>query len=175
MVVEPAYLVVARFLRAHGLKGDALVASLTDDPETVLGAGRRLVEVDEAGVSVGAGLVVSRSRLLRQGWLLGFREIETRTALEQRGLKYLGARREELRPLKPNAMYLHEIPGAQVVDRGEVIGIAREVVGGPGAELLVVEAKGREHLIPFRAPILRKLDRAARRIEVDLPPGLLEL
>ncbi len=172
---EPEYLVVARFLRAHGLKGDALVASLTDEPGTVLAAGRRLIEVSEQGDGIGLGVTVARSRRQQGGWLLGFREIETRTALEQRGLKYLGARREELRPLKPDAMYLHEIPGAQVVDRGEVIGIAREVVGAPGAELLVIEANGREHLIPFRAPILKRLDRVGRQIEVDLPPGLLEL
>ena len=172
---EAAYLVVARFLKPHGLKGEALVASLTDDPETVLAVERRLAEVDEAGVAVGRVLSVARSRLVRHGWLLGFHEIESRTALEQRGLKYLGARREELRPLGANAMYLHEIPGAQVVERGEVIGVARELVGGPGVELLVVEAHGKEHLIPFRAPILRRLDRAARRIEVELPPGLLEL
>ena len=172
---EPAHLVVARFLRAHGLKGDALVASLTDQPDAVLGVGRQLIEVNEGGDAIGAGLTVSRSRQTGRGWLLGFSEIDTRTALEQRGLKYLGARREELRPLGPNAMYLHEIPGAQVVERGEVIGVAREVVGEPGAELLVMEAGGKEHLIPFRAPILRRLDRATRQIEVELPPGLLEL
>ena len=44
-----------------------------------------------------------------------------------------------------------------------------------GAALVVVDGGGREHLIPFRAPIVTRLDRAARRIEVDLPPGLLEL
>lgn len=174
-MAEPAYLVVARFLKAHGLKGDALVESLTDEPETVLAAGRRLIEVDERGDGVGSPLTVTRSRRQKGDWLLGFREIESRTALERRGLKYLGAHREELKPLHPNAMYLHEIPGAQVVERGEVIGIARELVGTPGAELLVVESQGREHLIPFRAPILKRLDRAGRRIEVDLPPGLLEL
>jgi ribosomal 30S subunit maturation factor RimM len=72
-------------------------------------------------------------------------------------------------------MYRHEIPGAEVVADGQVIGIARELVGAAGAELLVLEVQGREHLIPFRAPIVQRLDRAARRIEVVLPPGLLEL
>jgi len=175
VVEEPDHLVVARFLKAHGLKGDALVESLTDDPRTVLAAGRRLVEVDEAGVVIGEGLTVRHSRPQGGHWLVGFHEIQGRTALEQRGLRYLGARREGLRPLKPNAMYWHEIPGAQVVERGVVIGVAREVVGAPGAELLVVDARGKEHLIPFRTPILKRLDRLARRIEVDLPPGLLDL
>ena len=68
------------------------------------------------------------------------------------------------------------VPGAEGVGGGgEVIGVARDLAGPAGAELLVVEARGKEHLVPFRAPIVRRLDRAARRIEVDLPPGLLEL
>ena len=169
------HLVVARFIKAHGLKGAALVESLTDDPERVFEAGRRLAEVDERGEVVGRELTVSRVRPMGSGWLLQFREIDSRTALEGQGFAFLGAPREALQALGPNAMYLHEIPGAQVVAGGEVIGIARELVGQAGAELLVMEAGGREHLIPFRAPIVRSLDRAARRIEVDLPPGLLEL
>ena len=172
---EPAFLVVARILKPHGLKGEALVESLTDQPETVLAVGRRLTPVSDRGEDVGSSLTVARSRRQKGGWLLGFVGIESRADLEQRSLRYLGARREELRPLQPNAMYRHEIPGAQVVERGAVIGVARELVGATGAELLVVEANGREHLIPFRAPILKGLDRAGRRIEVELPPGLLEL
>lgn len=169
------HLVVARFIKAHGLKGAALVKSLTDDPESVFAAGRRLVEVDEQGEVVGGELTVGRGRPMGDGWLLQFKEMDSRTALEARGFRYLGAPREELQALGPNAMYLHEIPGAEVVADGAVIGIARELVGEAGAELLVMEAGGREHLIPFRAPILKKLDREARRIEVDPPPGLLEL
>ncbi len=172
---EVAHLVVARFLRAHGLKGAALVVALTDEPEVVFGAGRRLVEVDETGAVVGAELTVTRGRPLGEAWLLQFGEIASRTELEERALRYLGAPRSELRALGPNAMYRYEIPGAEVMEAGAVIGIARELVGTPGAELLVIEAQGREHLIPFRAPIVIGLDRAARRIEVALPPGLLEL
>ncbi len=172
---EAAHLVVARFLKPHGLKGEALVASLTDSPDEVFRVDRRLVEVDQAGAVIGGDLTVVRGRSLGERWLLQFREIGSRTLLEERRLEYLGAPRTELRTLKPNAMYLHEIPGAEVVAGGEVVGIARELVGPPGAELLVIEANGREHLIPFRAPILKGLDRAARRIEVELPPGLLEL
>jgi 16S rRNA processing protein RimM len=169
------HLVVARFIKAHGLKGAALVASLTDDPGSVFEVGRRLAEVDQQGEVVGRELTVSRARPMGDGWLLQFEGIESRTALEGQPFQYLGAPRETLKPLAPGAMYRHEIPGAEVVSGGAVIGIARELVGSAGAQLLVMEAGGREHLIPFRAPILRRLDRAAHRIEVDLPPGLLDL
>lgn len=72
-------------------------------------------------------------------------------------------------------MYLHEIPGSIVVEAGVEIGIAKEIVGVPGGSVLVVERDGREHMIPFRDPIVKRLDRKNRRIEVVLPPGLLEV
>jgi 16S rRNA processing protein RimM len=175
------HLVVARFVKPHGLRGAAVVEALTDEPEGVFAVGRRLVEVDAAGEVVGGGeggggeLTLARARPFKRGWVLTFAGITSRTLLEARRLQWLGAAREELRTLGSGAMYLHEIPGAELVEGGEVIGVARDLVGPAGAELLVVEAGGKEHLIPFRAPIVRRLDRAARRIEVVLPPGLLEL
>jgi 16S rRNA processing protein RimM len=169
------HLVVARFLKPHGLRGEAVVEPLTDQPEQVFEGGRRLVEVDAAGEVVGGAVTLVRARPLGRGWLLAFEGLTSRTLLEARGLHWLGAPRTALRPLGPGAMYRHEIPGSQVVAGGEVIGVVRDLVGPSGGELLVVEGQGKEHLIPFRAPIVTRLDRAARRIEVDLPKGLLEL
>jgi 16S rRNA processing protein RimM len=173
--VAAAHLVVARFLKPHGLRGDAIVESLTDEPQRVFDVGRRLVEVDAAGEVAGGTLTLTRARPFKGGWVLGFAGVTSRTLLEARELHWLGAAREELRTLGSDAMYLHEIPGSEVVADGEVIGVARDLAGPSGTELLIVEGRGKEHLIPFRAPIVRRLDRAARRIEVDLPPGLLEL
>jgi 16S rRNA processing protein RimM len=170
-----AHLVVARFLRPHGLRGEAIVEPLTDEPEHVFAVGRRLVEVDAAGEVAGGTLALTHARPQRGNWVLGFAGVTSRTLLESRKLHWLGAPREELRTLGPDTMYLYEIPGSEVVADGEVIGVARDLAGPSGAELLIVERRGKEHLIPFRAPIVRRLDRAARRIEVDLPPGLLEL
>jgi 16S rRNA processing protein RimM len=169
------HLVVARFVKPHGLKGEAVVEPLTDEPERVFAVGRRLALVDDAGEVAGGALTLARARPFGSRWLLAFEEVGSRTLLEARGLGWLGAPRGELRTLGSDAMYLHEIPGAEVVAAGEVIGVARDLAGPAGAELLVVEAGGKEHLIPFRAPIVIRLDRVARRIEVDLPKGLLEL
>jgi len=170
-----SHLVVARFLRAHGLRGEAVVASLTDDPQGVFVPGRRLAAVSAEGQPSGPEWTLSRARAFGAGWLLAFGEVTSRTALEALRLGFLGVRREELRALPEGAMYLHEIEGAEVVVEGRVIGRARDVVGVSGAEVLVVEGEDREYLIPFRPPILKRLDRVQRRIEVDPPAGLLDL
>ena len=74
-------------------------------------------------------------------------------------------------------MYIHEMPGVSVRVGGEIIGrVIRlvEVAGGEG-DLLAVDVGGREILVPFRRPIVTRVDREAREIELDPPGGLLEL
>jgi ribosomal 30S subunit maturation factor RimM len=62
-----------------------------------------------------------------------------------------------------------------VVVGGETIGVVKALARGPGQDLLVIDIAGREQLVPFRKPIVKRVDRAARQIELDPPPGLLEL
>jgi 16S rRNA processing protein RimM len=173
--VEAAYLVVARFRKPHGLKGEALVISMTDEPEDVFVPGRLLVPVTDQGVPIGESVTISRARPFHRGWLLAFEGVDDRSVLDQWSGWHFGVRVEELRPLDEREMYVHEVPGAKVVERGVEIGVAKEIVEGPGGSLLVIEREGREHLIPFRAPIVVKLERESRTIEVALPPGLLEI
>ena len=173
--MEATHLVVARFLKPHGLRGAALVEPLTDEPETVFEVGRRLWRVDTEGRVVGDPLVVRRSRAFKAGWLLELEDCDSRTALEREALMWLGAPRTELLAPGPEAMYLHELIGAVVME-GEVrIGVVSAVVGGKANPLLAVDVGGREQLIPFRRPIVRSLDRAGRRVMVELPPGLLDV
>jgi 16S rRNA processing protein RimM len=60
-----------------------------------------------------------------------------------------------------------------------LLGVVREVQFPgeeiPGTPLLVVETPQGELLIPFAEDICRRIDPAARRIEVHLPEGLREL
>jgi 16S rRNA processing protein RimM len=57
----------------------------------------------------------------------------------------------------------------------EYIGDVTDIVGGGGAQLLQIGSGKEETLIPFAESIVKKVDLAARRIEVELPEGLLDL
>ena len=172
---EATYLAVARFRKPHGLKGEAVVFHLTDEPDAVFVPGRVLVPVDNEGRPMGVEVVIHKARSYQRHWLISFEGITDRMVLESwRGVT-LGADRSELRAPDEGEMYLHEIPGSHVVENDVTIGIAKEIVGVPGGSVLVVERDGKEHLIPFRDPIVKRLDRKNKRIEVVLPPGLLEV
>lgn len=172
--MEAGYHVVARFAKPHGLKGEAIVHPLTDRPDAVFVAGRRLMPVDDAGRPAGASLTVERARRYHRRWLLKFREVGDRTALEGRGLAALGVAAAELPP--PAAgLGAHEVAGAAVLRGDTRVGTATALIPIPGGVLLAVAVEGREVLVPYRAPIVVRVDPSRREIEIDPPEGLLEL
>jgi 16S rRNA processing protein RimM len=173
--MEAAYLAVARFRKPHGLKGDALLWVLTDEPERVFAVGRELTPVDESGQRIGTPLVIEHERRYHRHWLVKFRGVGSRSELDRWEQMLLGVPSEELTPPGDNEMYEHEMPGVDVVVDGHVVGSVAELLDAAGGKLLVVDLGGKEVLVPFREPIVRKLDRAARRIEIDPPPGLLDV
>lgn len=174
-MADPAYLAVARLRKPHGLKGEALCWVLTDTPERVLVRGRRLVPVDASGRAIGDALEIERSRAYHRQWLLKFVGVNDRTTIEGWKEQLLGVAIEELEPPLEGEMYEHELEGAVVRVGARVIGRALGLVDLPAGRLLVVEVEGREVLVPFRRPIVSRLSRAERAIELDPPAGLLEL
>jgi 16S rRNA processing protein RimM len=174
--VEGGYLAVARLKKPHGLKGDAVIWALTDDPHEVLVAGRALTPIDAAGQPLGEALVIERSRPYHRQWLVKFERIDDRSTLEGWQQRLFGVKRSELRPPDNHELYVHEVPGTDVVVAGEVVGRATGLVDLPGGgRLLEVDVAGRSVLVPFRRPIVTDVDRAARRITIDPPAGLLDV
>ena len=172
----PAYLAVARFDKPHGLKGEALLFALTDDPGDVFLAGRALVPLDADGQPAGTPVTIVRAKAYHRQWLFRFEGVADRTTLDQwpRALTF-GVPTGELKPPRNDQFYRHEIAGVAVVVRGEAVGVVKALARVPGGDLQVIDVAGKERLVPFRKPIVKQVDRAARRIEPDPPPGLLEL
>ena len=178
-MVTPTHLAVGLLKKPHGVKGDVLVYPLTDAPEQVFTVGRRLTVLDGQGQPTGKSLEVTVARDYHRAWLLHFRGIEDRTALEQMRERFLGIPAGEGRELAEGEFRLHELEGMTVVlreDRSQVIGPVHTVYEAPQGYLLGVRTEaGKEHLIPFTPAVVRRVDRAARQIQITPPPGLLEL
>ena len=172
----PAYLAVARLDKPHGLKGEALVFALTDDPDDLFVEGRALVPLDALGQPAGDAVKIERARRYHRRWLFKFQGVSDRTALEQwpRALRF-GVPSGELKPPRNDQLYRHEIAGVAVIVGGETVGVVKGLARVPGGDLFVIDVAGREQLVPFRKPIVKRVDRAARQIELDPPAGLLDL
>lgn len=172
----PTHLAVGLLKKPHGVKGDALVFPLTDEPEAVFRVGRILAVLDRQGRPTGAEVVVERSREYHRAWLLHFEGMDARAALDALRERYLGLALGEVRPLTDGEFYIHELVGLTVaVHGGEVVGEVKAVIEAPQGWLLSVAGGAREHLIPFRAGVVRRVDRGARLVEITPPEGLLEI
>jgi len=170
-------LTVARVRRAHGLAGEVLVQAETDDGADVFRPDRRFEVRAPQGAEVRfRELTLTGSRPHRGGFLLRFREVANReTAEELRGAELL-LDRDELRPLEDDEYFLHELVGLEVLDAEYgSLGPILEIYDTAGQVLASVKSEGGEKLLPLRPETVRRVDREARRIEVSMPSGLLEL
>jgi 16S rRNA processing protein RimM len=83
---------------------------------------------------------------------------------------------EQRTQLKTGEAYVSDLVGCSVVTGGFEVGVVADVQFGAGeAPLLVLKRGTEEFLVPYAGEFLRKADLETRRIEVELPEGLLEL
>lgn len=172
---DDRHLVVGRLRKPHGLKGDVAVFPLTDEPEVVLAPGRSVWLVGIDGVVSGGPLEIERSRGYHREWLVKFRGYDGREALEPMRGQFLGAPASMLRPPDADEVYIHELAGFAVRREDETpLGVVTDVYELPAGLTIEVQGPKREFLLPFRSEFVKMVDRAARRLTVALPDGLID-
>lgn len=172
-----SWVIVGRIRRAHGIRGEILVESLTGSPEIVFAAGRRLFAGNTRGETAPppTAVHVESAEPFQQGYRLRLTEIPDRTSAEQWNGRYLVLPADELPPPEEGDVFLRDLVGLSVErPSGEVIG---EIVAW--YELpqgLVIEvSRGRETvLLPYRDPFVQTVDVSNRRLVLEPPEGLLE-
>jgi 16S rRNA processing protein RimM len=178
-VQAPELRLVGRVRRAHGIRGELVIEPLTDAPDAVFAPGRRVFAgtVDGDPAPDGRELVVEESRPFKGGgWIVAFVGIDDRNEAERWRERYVLAPVAELEPIGDDQVYLHDLLGMVVeLDASrDVVGDVIDVYELPQGVMLDVRREKGTVLIPFRSEIVTEVDRAARRILISPPEGLLE-
>jgi 16S rRNA processing protein RimM len=162
---------VGRVLRPHGVHGEVVVAVLSDVPGRFAAGSRLLAARDGGAVQT---LVVQASRPHKSGAQVKFEGVDDRDAAEAlRGLA-LEVERSRVPQAEPGTYYYYELLGCRCRDGGRDLGEVVDLVEDGGGLLLIVAAGDQRVPVPFVESFLRGIDVAARRIDVELPPGLLD-
>jgi 16S rRNA processing protein RimM len=151
---------VGRIAKAHGVRGDLLVA-LTSERTSRLDPGSRL-DTDR-----GPLVVVSSSP--HQGrWIVRFEGIDDRdTADRWRGVVLKAEPMDD--DTDPDALWVHELVGAAVVlTDGTEVGRVAEVEANPASDLLVLDGG-------TLVPVAFVTDHEPGKVVIDPPDGLLDL
>jgi 16S rRNA processing protein RimM len=177
-VTSPEYAIVGRVRKAHGIRGELVVETITDAPDAVFASGRRVFAGTADGeLARGAPtLTVTASRPFREGLLVAFDEIRDRTAAELWRERYLLVPIGELTPPAEDEVYHHELIGMRVerLD-GSFVGEVEGLYELPQGLMLEVRPTGRPTVIlPYRPEVVTGVDVGRRVVTVDPPEGMLD-
>ena len=175
---DTEFITIARVAKTQGRKGEVAADLHTDFPQK-FAERKRLFALLKDG---------SRRELQvedhwpHKGWMvLKFAGVEDMTSAEALIGSELQIPLAERAQLDEGATYISDLVGVKVFDTsaevGEVfIGEIGDVQFGSGeAPMLVVKVGEKEVLVPYAEAFIKRLDVSGKRLEMELPEGLLEL
>jgi 16S rRNA processing protein RimM len=184
----PAWVWLARIRHPQGRKGEVFADILTDFPEKFTERHRLWLLSEPAPAAPprppAAPLEVELIAhwLHKGGIVLHFAQIDSISAAETLKGLIVAIPQSERAPLADDEVYVADLIGCTLIDVagpspvpiGKIEDVDR--TAGPVA-LLVVNSPGSqdEILIPFAKSYIHKIDLAAKRVEMALPEGLVDL
>ncbi len=161
--------VIGRVGRAHGIRGELNVEIRTDEPDRRFAPGSTVM-------CDGRPLTVESSRHHSGRLLVAFRGVPDRTAAEQLHGSILEADIDESeRPDDPEEYYDHQLVGLQARGPDDVVvGTVTSVAHLPHQDTLVIDADGREVLVPFVSALVPTVDVSEGYLRLADVPGLLD-
>ncbi len=183
---QTTWVVLAHLLRPQGRKGEILAELLTDFPD-------RFSEREGVSLRKPSGTITPVS--VESHWLplgknagrvvLKFQGTDSINDAELLAGYDLVVPAEQRVELEDDAEYIADLLDCTVIDGDHTVGVVEDVhfpTNASGsrlseaAPLLVVRSpKGDEILIPFAKAWIESIDVPAKRIEMHLPDGLLEI
>ncbi len=170
----PRRLVIGRLRKPHGLKGEFTVFPLTSTPQAVFTAGSKLMRVDLGGEPLGE-LEIESARPYHREWLVKFRGIADRPALDALRGCFVSVEAERLTEPEGDEVYLHELEGFSVRDEaGRPLGLVTGLYEVAAGLMIEVQGPKREFLLPYKKEFVVGVERGERRLVVRVPNGLLD-
>lgn len=173
----PGFVVLGHITRPHGVHGAVIITPYTDNPDAIL-EGRNLELLSPDG-EVRRPVGSLKGKAAAQGLIVKFKNITTReAALALKGWR-VGLERVFLPEAGEDEVYLTDLIGLDLFTAdGKKFGrVTNLMEAGAGLILVAVpdDGTGRELLAPFHESLVVELDLEARRLTLDLPPGLLDI
>ena len=171
------FYLVGRVRRAHGIRGELVVETLTDEPDAVYASGRRVFLGNAAGDPLvpPRALHVQRSSPFKGGLIVAFEGLPDRSAAELLRDHTLLLPQAEITPPDAGEIFLHDLVGMRVVHaNGDPIGEVNEVFELPQGLVMEVRRADDTVMLPFDERTVTGVDAAERIITVDPLEGMLD-
>lgn len=157
--------------KAHGLHGEVQIAIDADEPQ-------RYEKLESVLLLINNELVpffLKDWKLNGSKVIARFDEINTLEKAEQLTNTEVYLPDSFLAPLSDDQYYYHDLVGLTAVENERELGLVSNIYNLPGHDLLAIDVKGKEALVPISTEIIKSVDQKAKRIYLELPEGLLDI
>ena len=167
------FITIAKVVKTQGRVGELAAEIFTDFPE-------KFAERKEVSALLENG--TRRALSVEDTWphkgqmVLKFSGIDSINDAEELLRAEIQIPKAERAELEQGSVWISDLVGAEVLDDGKAVGTVKEVQFGFGeAPMLLVTEGKREFMIPFASEFIVNQDLAAKRIDMKLPKGLLDV
>ena len=157
------YLEAGEIVNTHGIRGEMRVMPWTDTPDF-------LTEFETLYLD-GEAVAVESARVQKTCVLLKLQGVDTVEAAAKLRGKILCIDREDVE-LPEGSVFIDDLMGMTVTDQnGETIGTVKDVITMPKNDVYVVSGQ-REYMIPAVKEYVKRIDAAAKTMEVVIIEGM---
>jgi 16S rRNA processing protein RimM len=168
-VVPPAFLLVGKLHRPHGVRGEMIMSVLTDFPERLKPDLQVYLGHDYTAVTI------KSLRHHNRGLLISLEGYDSREAVDGLRNREIFVSAEDRPPLPEGEYYLHQIIGLKAVsEEGKLLGIVSDwIETGANGVFVIRDEAGSEILLPDIDEVVLKIDLEAGEMLVHLMEGLV--
>jgi len=162
---EPEFILIGKIHRVHGIDGELLVESYSEDPKGL-----------KPGSQVFIGnshkpMVVRSRRKINTSWLLAFKEIDSPESAAEFRNQLIYMDKEDLQVLPEGQYYHFDLIGLSVKDKtGKYLGKLSEIIEtGANDVYVVMNDNGDEILLPAISQVILMVNLKEHSMIVDPP------
>jgi 16S rRNA processing protein RimM len=168
-VTDGGHILIGRVVGVNGIRGGLKLASYAESLD-VFTHGCPLLAVSPTGAE--STVEVLESRPQGRSAVMFLRGVTDRSRAEALVGCDLFIERHRLPELPDGTYYWADLIGVDVYDGERRLGAIRSIFATGSNDVYVVACGDREILLPATRAVIRKVDLAARRMDVTVPEGL---
>lgn len=160
---------IGEVIKPHGVQGEIKVYPITHNPKRF----RKLKEVILVRNQEQRRLKVLDAKVHQTEVYLTLEGITTRDEAEAIRGWAIKTERDQVPPLK-EGWYYFELEGMQVYEKDALLGTLTQVIQTGANDVYLVKGDKGEICVPALKTVVKHVDVAGKRMDVELPPGLID-
>lgn len=165
------YFEIGHITNTHGLKGELKVKSFSEDYKMY--EKLKYILIDINGELKKYFIQSVRYQKDKDIVLLKLKDIDNINEAEKLKNYYIKTERNNVRKLKEEEYFVADLIGSNVYENDNLIGILNDIFSTGASDVYVIKRKiKKDLLLPAISSVVKRIDVAKRRIDVEIPRGL---